>query len=138
MKKSFDKNALAEMKCGRNLSATEDALYVLGGKWTLRIMIAILSGHVHFNDLQRTITGISARVLSGELKDLEMNGLVRRIVLADQKPVAVEYLPTEYSRTLKSIINTLADWGENHKKKFLANELSENNPLRKITSSKEI
>lgn len=45
------------------------------GKWTLRIMIAVLSGHNRFNELQPTIKGISARVLSGELKDLEINGL---------------------------------------------------------------
>ena len=105
-------------QCTRHLSATEDALYVIGGKWTLRIMIALLSGQKRFNALQRTIKGISARVLSAELKDLEMNSLIKRVVLADQKPVVVEYIPTEYSKTLKDIIAALADWGINHKKKI--------------------
>ncbi|MBO9203072.1 MULTISPECIES: winged helix-turn-helix transcriptional regulator [Niastella] len=114
------KTAFSEVQCGKHLSATEDALYVIGGKWTLRIMIALLSGHTRFNQLQRTIKGISARVLSGELKDLEMNGLVSRVVLTDQKPVAVEYVPTEYSKTLKNIISELADWGAKHKKKITA------------------
>lgn len=112
-------------QCGKHLSATEDALYVIGGKWTLRIMIAILSGHIHFNDLQRTVKGISARVLSAELKDLEINGLVKREVHADQKPVVVAYIPTEYSKTLKDIISVLADWGAKHKKKIITNGLSE-------------
>lgn len=112
------KAAFSEVQCTKHLSATEDALYVIGGKWTLRIMIAILSGHSRFNDLQRTLKGISARVLSNELKDLELNNLVERIVLADQKPVVVEYVPTEHSKSLKDIIAALADWGVKHKKKI--------------------
>lgn len=112
------KVAFSESQCGKHLAATEDALYVVGGKWTLRVMIAILSGHTRFNDLQRTLKGISARVLSGELKDLEINGLIERVVDASQKPVTVEYMPTEYSKTLKEVIAALADWGAKHKKRI--------------------
>ena len=112
------KAAFSHVQCNKHLSATEDALYVLGGKWTLRIMIALLSGHTRFNELQRTIKGISARVLSGELKDLELNGLIKRVVLADQKPVVVEYVPTEYSKSLREVIATLADWGAQHRKQI--------------------
>jgi DNA-binding HxlR family transcriptional regulator len=119
MGESLDhKPAFSEGQCQKNLAATEDALYVVGGKWTLRIIIALLSGHNRFNDLQRTLNGISARVLSGELKDLEINGLVKRVVLADQTPVVVEYVPTDYSKTLRDIIASLADWGVKHKKKI--------------------
>ncbi|GAB3506562.1 winged helix-turn-helix transcriptional regulator [Emticicia fontis] len=114
--------AFSELQCGKNLDAAEDALYVVGGKWTLRIMIALLSGHTRFNVLQRTLKGISARVLSGELKDLEINGLVKRVVDANQKPVVVEYIPTEYSTSLKEIISSLTDWGIKHKKKITSEE----------------
>jgi len=69
-------------------------------------------------DLQRTLSTISARVLSSELKDLELNGLVERKVLAHQKPVVVDYVPTEYSRSLREVIAALADWGAKHKKKI--------------------
>lgn len=125
MEKLLDKKlSISEEQCSKNLSATEDAFYVLGGKWTLRIMVAILSGYTRFNELQRTIEGISARVLSGELKDLEINGLVKRVVHADQKPVKVEYVPTQYSNTLKDIIAALADWGTKHKKKITTSEES--------------
>jgi len=116
------KVAFSEVQCSKHLSATEDALYVIGGKWTLRVIIALLSGQTRFNELQRTIKGISARVLSGELKDLEINGLVKRVVHADQKPVVVEYMPTEYSTTLNDLISALADWGANHKKKITTHE----------------
>lgn len=117
-KTSVKKVVYSQPQCTSHLSATEDALYVIGGRWTIRVMIAILSGHTRFNDLQRTIQGISARVLSEELKKLEVNYLVARTVLADQKPVIVEYLPSEYSKSLKEVIAALADWGAKHKKKI--------------------
>lgn len=119
MKEIVDqKVAISESQCSKSLAAVEDALYVVGGKWTLRVMIALSSGHTRFNDLQRTLKGISARVLSGELKDLEINGLVKRVVDPSTKPVAVNYEPTEYSKSLESIIASLADWGIKHKTKI--------------------
>ncbi|MBU7571005.1 MAG: helix-turn-helix transcriptional regulator [Flavobacterium sp.] len=109
-----------EVQCNKHLSSVEDALYVLGGKWKLRIMIALFSGHKRFNDLQRTINGISARVLSSELKQLELNGLLTREVQPDQFPVIVEYIPTQYASTLKDVVSALAEWGQKHKKKITA------------------
>lgn len=106
------------VQCTNRLSSTEDALYVLGSRWTIRVMIAILGGHTRFNELQRTVQGISAKMLSSELKKLEVNQLVERTVFADQTPVIVEYLPTEYSESLKDIITALAQWGAKHKKKI--------------------
>lgn len=120
MSESTDrKKVYSESQCTKHLSSMDDALFVVGGKWKLRVMIAVLSGHVRFNELQRTIAGISARVLSSELKDLEENGLVKRVVHVNQKPVVVEYLPTEYSKTLKEVIAPLAQWGANHKKRIM-------------------
>lgn len=112
----------SEPQCTKHLSSVEDALFVLGGKWKLRVMIAVLSGHNRFNDLQRTIIGISARVLSNELKDLEQNGLIKRTVDVAQKPVVVEYLPTDYSKTLKDVITPLVEWGRNHRKRITSKD----------------
>jgi len=64
-------------------------------------------GHSRFNDLQKTITGISGKVLSAELKELELNGFVRRKVQADAIPVVVEYELTSYSQTLKDVVYAL-------------------------------
>ncbi|MFD2597763.1 winged helix-turn-helix transcriptional regulator [Sphingobacterium corticis] len=108
-------------ECTNRLSATEDALFVLGGRWTIRVMIAILGGHTRFNDLQRTLTGISAKVLSNELKKLEENHLIKRTVFADEIPVLIVYQATEYSRSLKDIITALSAWGSNHKKQITTN-----------------
>ncbi|RWY51614.1 winged helix-turn-helix transcriptional regulator [Mucilaginibacter gilvus] len=111
----------SKVQCSKSLSATEDAIYVLGGRWTIRVMIAILGGHSRFNEIQRSLNNISAKMLSSELKKLEVNHLVERTVFADQIPVIVEYLPTDYSQSLKDIIAALALWGEMHKTKITSN-----------------
>lgn len=117
-----EKILYSEAQCTKHINGVEDALYVLGGKWKLRIIIALFSGHMRFNELQRTINGISARVLSNELKQLEMNGLLKRVVQADKIPVVIEYIPTEYALTLKYVVATLADWGQKHRKKIKDNQ----------------
>ncbi|UPT69296.1 MAG: helix-turn-helix transcriptional regulator [Flavobacterium sp. JAD_PAG50586_2] len=108
---------LSKLECNRKLTAVGDALYVIGGKWKLRIIIAIKEGNIRFNELQRTIEGISAKVLSNELKDLELNGLIKRTV-HNQTPVVVTYEPTEYSHTLKDVLQALSEWGEMHREKL--------------------
>lgn len=65
---------------------------------------------MRFMDLLREVEGIAAKMLSKELQDLEMNQLVSRRVL-DTKPITVEYEVTEYGKTLKPIIDELANWG---------------------------
>jgi len=100
--------------CNAALQAVGDALYVIGGKWKLRIIIALSEGHKRFNDLQRRVEGISARVLSNELKDLELNGFVVRTVHTGT-PVIVEYELTEYSGTLEDVVKSLRDWGAMHR-----------------------
>lgn len=104
-------------ECTRALTGIGDALYVIGGKWKLRIVIALKNGNKRFNELQRTITGISARVLSHELKELEMNGFIKRNVY-DQTPVVVEYELTAYSDTLDDVLTTLSEWGIMHREKI--------------------
>lgn len=103
--------------CNSKLNAVGDALYVIGGKWKLRIILAIREDHTRFNDLQRTVAGISAKVLSNELKELEINGLIKRNVYADT-PVTVEYAITDYSATLQNVLTALSDWGEMHREKI--------------------
>jgi len=117
VKDKLDK--VSEQQCNASLNAVGDALYVIGGKWKLRIIIALSEGNRRFNDLQRMVKGISARVLSNELKDLEMNGFVKRSVLPSI-PVVVEYEVTEYSQTLEKVLTSLAEWGAMHKDKIRA------------------
>ena len=117
MKKSLElEESITAQRCSESLSSVEDAIYVIGGKWKLKIIIALQeNGNIRFNELQRIVAGISARVLSNELKDLELNGFVKRIVHSEQTPVVVEYISTDYSKTLKTVIMALSEWGRAHK-----------------------
>lgn len=112
LKKS--RQPITPTECKASLSSIADALYVIGGKWKLRIIVALNEGNKRFNELQRTIDGISARVLSTELKDLELNGFIRRNVYTGT-PVVVEYEATEYCSTLENVLSSLSEWGAMHK-----------------------
>jgi len=113
----MEKTGYASQTCQSRLSSLGDALYVIGGKWKLRIIIALTEGNKRFNEIQRTVEGISARVLSNELKDLEMNGFLIRQVYADV-PVVIEYQLTSYSETLQPVLEALSSWGMLHKEKI--------------------
>ena len=104
----------SEAQCRATLSSIADALYVIGGKWKLRIIVALKEGNKRFNEMQRTIEGISAKVLSTELKDLELNGFVQRNVYTGT-PVVVEYELTDYCETLNDVLHALSAWGVMHR-----------------------
>jgi DNA-binding HxlR family transcriptional regulator len=112
------RSALTREQCNKHLGAVADALYVVGGKWKLRIIIALSEGGKRFNELQRKVDGISARVLSNELKELELNGFLVRKVFTDI-PVVIEYQITEYSHTLDPVMKALNEWGTMHRNKIM-------------------
>lgn len=105
---------ISKETCKATLTSIADALYAIGGKWKLRIIVALKEGARRFNELQRLIDGISAKVLSAELKDLELNGFVQRNVFTGT-PVVVEYELTEYSETLSDVLQALSEWGAMHR-----------------------
>jgi DNA-binding HxlR family transcriptional regulator len=106
----------SEAQCKSTLNSVADALYVIGGKWKLRIIVALSDGNKRFNEMQRLIEGISAKVLSSELKDLELNGFISRKVFTGT-PVVVEYELTPYADTLDGVLNSLSEWGARHREK---------------------
>jgi len=104
-----------ETECKAALNAVGDALYVIGGKWKLQIIASLRDhGNKRFNELQRSVKGISARVLSNELKQMELNGFIRRNI-DTSSPVVVEYELTDYSDTLGPVLRALHDWGAMHR-----------------------
>lgn len=117
MIETAEKHDISSAQCTGKLTALGDALYAVGGKWKLRIIIGLQEGKKRFNELQRTIPGISARVLSNELKEMELNGFVKRTVYTDT-PVVIEYELTGYSDTLREVLDALIRWGENHRQKI--------------------
>lgn len=104
-------------ECNMILAAVGDALYAIGGKWKLMIIISIARGNKRFTELQRQVKGISARVLSSELKDLEQTGFVVKKVSVGY-PVLIEYELTPYSHTLEKVVGSLTEWGIQHRQKI--------------------
>ena len=104
----------SETQCKARLNSIADALYAIGGKWKLRIIVGLRDGTKRFNELQRLVDGISAKVLSAELKELEMNGFIKRNVVMGT-PVVVEYELTKYADTLSGVLGELSEWGAMHK-----------------------
>ncbi|MDF2430717.1 MAG: hypothetical protein JWP44_348 [Mucilaginibacter sp.] len=105
--------------CNSSVRAVKDALYVLNGKWKLPLIIALSDGPMRFNDIQRALDGITPKILSKELRELEMNEFVERKVFSTT-PVSVTYELTPYSRSLDRVIEELRNWGVQHRERIVA------------------
>ncbi|PBJ16028.1 helix-turn-helix domain-containing protein [Flavobacterium sp. ACN6] len=106
-----------QKKCTQHIMSVHDAMYILNGRWKISIIASLCFNTLRFSDLLREVEGISGKMLSRELKNLEENQLVTRTVLKTQ-PITVEYELTEYGHTLKEVIESLAKWGYNHRKRI--------------------
>jgi len=104
----------------KDLMAVHDTMDVLSGKWKISIITSICYYNKRrFTNILNDVPGISNKMLSKELKELEMNLLINRSVL-DTQPITVEYQLTEYGLTLQNIVKSLADWGKEHRKVIIA------------------
>lgn len=103
--------------CSKAKMAIRDTLDVVGGKWKLVLVSVLQGGKKGFNELSRE-AGISPRILSKELQEMEMNGLVSREV-CNTKPVTVRYELTEYSHTLNDVLKAMEKWGSEHRQKII-------------------
>jgi len=98
--------------------AVMDTMELLSGKWKFPIIVTLTFKTYRFKELAREV-GITPRMLSKELKELEMNKLVTRTVY-DTKPVTVEYAITPYAKTLSKVIKEMRDWGAKHRALIMA------------------
>ena len=105
--------------CTHSLLAIKDALYALNGKWKLPIIVALSNGPYRFKELQRVVEGITPKILSKELKELEMNEFISRKVYPST-PVTVEYSLTPYSDSLEKVIVELRNWGLQHRERIFS------------------
>ncbi|KUJ61001.1 HxlR family transcriptional regulator [Flavobacteriaceae bacterium CRH] len=103
----------------KEMMAVQDSMDVLSGKWKIAIISSICYyNQRRFSDILNDVVGISNKMLSKELKELEINKLVQRTVL-DTQPITVKYVLTDHGKTLQTIINNLTDWGIEHRKKIV-------------------
>jgi DNA-binding HxlR family transcriptional regulator len=109
---------LSTNECAKKLLPVKDALDILSGKWKLQIILSLTFGKKRFRQIQREIPGLTPKMLSKELKELEINELAERKVY-DTLPVTVEYELTPYGKTLKPLIGELHKWGSKHRKKII-------------------
>ena len=103
----------------KRMRAVQDSMDALNGKWKISIISSICCyGKRRFSDILNDVNGISNRMLSKELKELEINKLIKRTVL-DTQPITVQYELTEHGNTLQTIITNLSEWGVAHRKKIV-------------------
>ncbi|MFI1773399.1 winged helix-turn-helix transcriptional regulator [Thalassobellus citreus] len=102
-------------KCPKKyVLAVNDTLNVISGKWKLPIIASLLYGKKRYKDIQENIDRITPRMLSKELKDLELNGVVKRTVF-DSTPVRIEYTLTDSGKKIISVLDAMVDWGIEHR-----------------------
>ncbi|TCI91061.1 winged helix-turn-helix transcriptional regulator [Tenacibaculum sp. M341] len=103
-------------KCSKSyVLAINDTLNVLSGKWKMPIIGSLLYGNKRFKDIQNSIDKITPRMLSKELKDLEINGVIQRKV-HNNRPVLIEYELTESGKNITFVLDSMVKWGLNHRK----------------------
>ena len=98
-------------------SPVANALKLIGGKWKIMILDSLLSKHMRFGELKRSLNGITSQMLSKQLKEMENDTLVKRKVVKSN-PITVEYSLTQFGNSSLPIIRSLVKWGSINKRKM--------------------
>lgn len=102
------------MKINPKYCKIEGALSILVGKWKPIILLYLMSeGTMRYGELKKALVNITPKMLTTQLRELEEEGLVSRVVFP-QIPPKVEYSMTEYGMTLKPILEAMHEWGTAH------------------------
>ncbi|WP_138751438.1 winged helix-turn-helix transcriptional regulator [Paenibacillus sinopodophylli] len=99
----------------------EATLEVIGGKWKCIILCHLTQGKKRTSELKRLLPDITQKMLTQQLRELEVDSIIERIVY-NQVPPKVEYQLTPYGQSLKSILDSLSAWGEHHLDKVFGNK----------------
>ena len=97
----------------------ETAMLLIGNKWKIFVLRELLDGTRRFNELQRSITDISQKVLTQNLRAMEEDGIITRKVFAEVPP-RVEYTLSEVGNTLRPVIEVLGNWGIHYQEMITA------------------
>ncbi|MET3196987.1 helix-turn-helix domain-containing protein [Bacillus sp. OAE603] len=99
----------------------EASLDVIGGKWKVVILCHLIKGKKRTSELKRLMPDITQKMLTQQLKELQVDNIVNREVF-NQVPPKVEYSLTEYGWSLKEVLDLLCCWGELHIEKMYPNK----------------
>ncbi|SJN48009.1 helix-turn-helix domain-containing protein [Sphingobacterium sp. JB170] len=105
-------------ECGHTILANHDVMDLLNGKWKVSIIACLCFRTMRYSELLKEVRGVSGKMLSRDLRELEDNHLIKRTIQATQ-PVTVEHAITEYGYTLKKLTSTIAEWGWSTEKKII-------------------
>ena len=94
----------------------EITMGLIGEKWKVLIIRDLLTGTKRFGELKKSVTGITQRVLTNNLRQMEASGLIKRKVYAEVPP-RVEYSLTETGWSLKPILDSMVKWGNEYREK---------------------
>ena len=87
---------------------------LIGNKWKLLILRNLLVRPWRFNELHKSLDGISQKVLTESLRQMETDGIITRTVYPEVPP-RVEYALSELGKSMRPILNTMQEWGNNYK-----------------------
>jgi DNA-binding HxlR family transcriptional regulator len=104
--------------CPASVLAIKDALDALEGKWKLLILLSLSARPKRFKQISKDVAGITDKMLSKELKVLEINKLIKRGVY-NTFPPTVEYAITEHGRSIDKVLDSLYYWGQEHRKQVI-------------------
>ena len=90
---------------------------LIGNKWKLLIIRNLLTRSWRFNELQKSLDGISQKVLTDSLRSMEADGIITRTVYPEVPP-RVEYALSELGESMRPILDSMQAWGENYKTKM--------------------
>ena len=117
---TYMKVSVKDSECTDNAfnCPVEATLSVIGGKWKVVILFHLTHSGTHrFAELRRKIPGVSERMLTQQLRELERDGVVHREVYPEVPP-KVEYSLTKYGESLGQITKIMCDWGKKHMKRI--------------------
>ena len=101
----------AAAACPLGRCPAERTLDVIGGRWKVPILWHLLQGTLRFSELRRALPGVTQKMLTQQLRELERAGVVRRRVYPEVPP-KVEYSLTDRGQTLKPVVDAMCKWGK--------------------------
>lgn len=111
---------MIEQKSPKDLPAcpVETTLTLIGDKWKVLILRDLMTGTKRFGELKKSVGGVSQKVLTAQLRDMEESGLLTRKVYPEVPP-RVEYSLTELGQSLRPILDAMQNWGEGYKSSLI-------------------
>ncbi len=101
------------MKAKDSKCPAEFTLAMIGGRWKIPILFHLLGGRKRFTELARALNGVTQKMLTQQLREMQRNGLVERKVFA-QVPPKVEYSLTNLGISLRPVVDAMCRWGDEH------------------------